>query len=205
MMGQVYALTEYRRRARNRDLGRLVDAVRLRSPEVEECLKDLLQHNADGMPLNISVMSSELPHRQSILLGAGYPRAVLEPHNGDVQPWFMGLELRYFTRSQIQAMDLVGQKTVEFEDSYELLNMHGYLEGLISDPDELLSPWFNTAFTLMANLIHVYDFTVVSVGTDTRGVLRVRMFIDTHVIDMDLDGPSLQHCFKTVKPPVVQR
>lgn len=198
-MGQVMEMGVYRKRRREMDLRGLTSKLQLRSPEIEDCISELVIHG--DIPLRMFVYGQELPARQEVYLGCNYPDEAIAAVCDQIQPWFLGIRIKYHSRAYLETLNLQGTVPETFDETLALIDYETYLQSLVSDPEEdFYSPWVQTAFTFVANLIYVYDSMVIRCWVDERNVFRLKLLIDTHEIDLDIDGPGLQRTHELVNP-----
>lgn len=176
-----------------------LQACQMQSPEVIECLAETMM--ATKRPVRVTMVNSELPYSQSLFVGASYPEHIYRQHEADYQPWFLCVEAKYYSPSEIAAMDLVTRKVHDMEEVKELLDLEGYTTNFIGLDDDT-SPWFDFAFSFTAAMCYRYELEVISVGVTADNVMQVKLVGEDGLIQIDVEGPSLHACHELLFPPL---
>lgn len=186
---------------RERVIARAIRDANIRSTVVNDVLTQTLA--AYDLPATIVPMNQELPYQQSVMVGAVYPAEVIAGLEEEYKPWFLFIDLRYVGAEEIQrrvvAEDWTLRNIEEFKDAYALLDPDGYMLSIMEDPDDLVSPWFSVAFTLIASMMWQYGLQLRSVGITAEGVLQVKMVGEHALYQIDLEGPTLQRSHKRLQ------
>ncbi|MDH2154198.1 hypothetical protein [Stenotrophomonas sp. GD03657] len=158
---------------------------------------DALTHLADNSPLDLrySMGGHSDPISQCIYIGSDYPAEFTAGMLSEYQPWFMAVEIQRLGAEKLERLAAsegwVLQEIDDHEEALAAIDHHGYLIDIFEGEDLHVSPYFDSAFALMASLITNYDLSFLRVLRSTQDVMQIQLVGHDKFYKIDLEGPTL--------------